>query len=347
MTFALTTAAPAAPPAFRGLLRGLRPGPVQTWGGLEALSLFPAAADPRPQFVTPLPHLKLTGVRTYGTVEVRNTAARGLLVAPMHVGFFQEGAQNHATSRAFVLEAQETLVADDCFCIQQAQGGLLREAQGRFLMLPLGLRRRALEERGRRGFGRLWGDIDAFTRRYGVTRGGHLERFLRPYFARLQPFRHGLEALPGQVGAAYFVAGRLAGVEVAPNAAYWQDLAPVLAIYGYGPAAVLARERGLVPPRRPLDLDGLIDLDDLAGRLEASRRDHQGRCAEQVRGEIDRGAEEEVWAVEEERHGLGVETLLAEHWAGQRVCEGEELVYLSLFADPLARTAAGAGVSKG
>jgi len=34
------------------------------------------------------------------------------------------------------------------FCIQQAQGGLLQEAQQRFLMLPLGLRRAALEQRG-------------------------------------------------------------------------------------------------------------------------------------------------------------------------------------------------------
>jgi hypothetical protein len=330
MTLAQKTARVAAPPAFTGLLRGLRPGPVLTWGGLEALSLFPADPADRPQFVPPLSNLKLAGVRTYGKLELHCTAERGLLVAPMHVGFFQEGAQNHATSRALVLEAGERLVVEDGFCIQQAQGGLLKEAQQRFLMLPLGLRRAALEHRGRTGFGRLWGDIDTFTRQYGVARGGHLERFLRPYFARLQPYRHGLEALPGQVGAAYFVAGRPAGVEVAPNPAYWQDLSPILAIYGYAPAAVLALDRGLVEKREPLVLDGLEDLDDLADRLAAARGRQRDGYAEVLRREVDGLGD--GWAGDEARHGLQVQTLLGPHWAGQRVRERDDLVYLSVFA---------------
>jgi hypothetical protein len=342
MTLALSRPAAAAAPAFTGVLRGLRPGPVLSWGGLEALALFPLGDEPRAGFVPPLAHLQLSGVVTYGTVRLTNTSKDGLLVAPMHVGFFQEGAQNHATARAIVLGAGETVTANDCFCVQQAQGGLLKEARQRFLMLPLGLRRRALEERGSKGCGRLWADIDGFTRRYGVARGGHLERFLRPYFARLQPYRHGLEALPGQVGAAFFIGGRLAGVEVAPNPAYWSDLAPVLAIYGYGPSALLARDRGLVPPRPPLALDGLSDLDDLAERLEESRRRQQLAFAAQVREVLD-GVE--GWKVEEKRHGLAVETHLAGHWAGQRVMKNKEVVYLSYFSDPWARTSALGAVS--
>jgi hypothetical protein len=337
MTLALKTALPAAPPAFTGLLGGLRPGPVLTWGGLEALSLFPARPAARSRFVPPLSNLKLAGVHTYGKLELHSLAGQGLLVAPMHVGFFQEGAQNHATSRVLVLGAGERLLAEDCFCIQQAQGGLLREAQQRFLVLPLGLRRPALEHRGQAGFSRLWGDIDRFTRQYGVARGGHLERFLRPYFSRLQPYRHGLEALPGQVGAAYFVAGRLAGVEVAPNPDYWQDLSPVLAIYGYAPAAVLALDRGRGATRQPLDLDGLEGLDDLAGRLQAARSRQQHRHADLVRREIDGLGN--GWAGEEVRHGLEVQTLLGPRWAGQRVCERDDLVYLSVFASEGARTA--------
>ncbi|HEX5273363.1 MAG TPA: hypothetical protein VFW33_22860 [Gemmataceae bacterium] len=344
MTLALNRARPAAPLAFTGLLRGLRPGPVLTWGGLEALSLFPADPADRPQFVPPLSHLKLAGVRTYGKLELHSTAERGLLVAPMHVGFFQEGAQNHATSRTLVLDAGERLVVDDCFCIQQAQGGLLKAAQQRFVMLPLGLRRTALERRGTVGFSRLWADIDTFTRQYGVARGGHLERFLRPYFARLQPYRHGLEALPGQVGAAYFVAGRLVGVEVAPNPAYWQDLCPILAIYGYAPAAVLALDRGLTAGREPLSLDGVEDVDDLADRLAAARGRQQERRADALRREVDPLAK--AWADDEVRHGLRVQTLLGEPWAGQQVRERGELVYLSLFASEFARTSEESGASK-
>ena len=68
-------------------------------------------------------HLKLVKVPTYGTVVLRNTATQGLLIAPMHIGFFQDDAQNHATSRVLLIEAGELLEANDCFCIQQSQGG--------------------------------------------------------------------------------------------------------------------------------------------------------------------------------------------------------------------------------
>lgn len=163
MTTLLERPAPLAP-AFDGPLVGLRAGPVQCWGSLEALALVPERPAPRPQFVAPLRNLKLVGVPSYGTLDLQNTADRGLLVAPMHVGFFQEGAQNHATARALVLEAGEVLRVTDAFCVQQAQGGLLQEAQQRFLTLPLGLRPAALSLRGSAGCGRLWEDIDTFTR---------------------------------------------------------------------------------------------------------------------------------------------------------------------------------------
>jgi hypothetical protein len=341
MTTLLERPAPPAP-AFAGPLRGLCAGPVQAWGALEALALVPERPEPRPQFVAPLRHLKLAGVPSYGTVDLENTAERGLLVVPMHVGFFQEGAQNHATARALVLDAGEVLRVPDAFCVQQAQGGLLKEAQQRFLMLPLGLRPAALAQRGSQGCGRLWGEIEEFTRQYGVARGGHLERFLRPYFPRLQPLRHAFESLPEQVGAAYFVAGRLVGVEATPNAEFWADLAPVLAIYGYGPAALLAEGRGLRAPARPLGLDGLADLDDLADRLAESRRLHVAEYAEEVRRvqELTAAAKPEGT-----RHGLDTATLTGEEWSGQVVTEGGETVYLSLFRRFSARTLEEAGAS--
>ena len=83
-------------------------------------------------------------------------------------------------------------------------------------MLPLGCaapRSSCVARQGTHGRG---AQIETFTRRYGVTRGGHLERFLRPNFKRLLPLRHAFEAEPGQVGAAYFIGGRLAGVERRP-----------------------------------------------------------------------------------------------------------------------------------
>jgi hypothetical protein len=324
--------------AFSGLLSGLVAGPVQTWGRLEVVGLFRAnGRAERSRYNSPLDSLKLVRVPHYGTMVLQSTATEGLTIVPMHVGFFQEGAQNHATSQVLIVAAGETLEADDCFCIQQAQGGLLKEAQQRFLVLPLGLRAAALENRGKRGYSRLWSDIEAYTRRFGVARGGHLERFLRPCFARLMPFRHAFETLPGQVGAGYFVAGRPVGVEVAPNAAVWRDLAPVLNIYCYGPTALLA-EQGDYPIGRPaLDVDGLTGLDDLADRLARSRRQHAVLRSEAL-GAL-AGAE---WSSHDEsvRHGLTIRTIGWGSWAGQVVLDGSHVNYLSVFRDLPSRKSA-------
>ena len=136
--------------------------------------------------------------------------------------------------------------------------------------------------------------------------GGHLERMLRPTFRRLQPLRHGIEAVDGQVGAAYFVAGRLAGVEVTPHEGYWQGLSPVLTIYCYGPATLLAERRGYQRVSEPLDLESLADLDDLAGRLRDVRtREANGR-ADIVQELATLPFDEQV---DEDRHGLRVATL--------------------------------------
>ena len=325
------TAAVQPATALPGLLSSLVAGPVQAWGRLEVVGLFRAADRPElGRYTSPVEGLKLIRVPRYGTMVLHNTAADGLTIVPMHVGFFQEGAQNHATSRVLILRAGETFEADDCFCIQQAQGGLLKEAQQRFLVLPLGLRAAALQKRGTNDYSRLWGDIDGYTRRFGVARGGHLERFLRPYFARLMPFRHAFETVPGQVGAAYFVAGRPVGVELAPNAAGWRDLAPILSIYCYGPAALLAEQEGYPTGRRELDLAGLVDLDDLDDRLVRSRRQHALARSDALGALAGAG-----WSCHEEpvRHGLTVRTIGWESWAGQVVLDGSDTLYLSVFGN--------------
>jgi hypothetical protein len=326
---AVATTRPAA--ALSGLLSGLVAGGVQCWGHLEALALFRADGRPdRGPFASPVTSLKLVRVPSYGKMVLHNTSPDRRMVVPMHVGFFQEGAQNHATSRALVLGPGEEFEAADCFCIQQAQGGLLREAQQRFLVLPLGLRAAALGKSGTRDFSRLWGDIDAYTRKFGVARGGHLERFLRPYFSRLLPFRHALETLPDQAGAAYFVAGRPVGVELAPTAGCWRDLAPVLGIYCYGPTAVRAEQEGFLAVRPAPDLDGLADLDDLASRLDRARRLHADARTEALGALSGAG-----WSCvgEEVRHGLTLRTLAWESWAGQVVLDGPDVLYLSAFRD--------------
>ncbi len=316
-------------PGFTGLLAGLIPGQLQTWGQLAMLPLLPATDRPgNSDFVSPLEHLKLVRVPTYGSLVLHNTASRGLLIAPMHIGFFQVGAQNHATSRVIVLGEGETLTADDCFCIQASQGGLLKEAQQRFIVLPLNLRHQALTLRGENDFSRLWSPIEDFNRRHGVTRGGHLERFLRPNFPRLVLFRHALETVSEQIGAAYFVAGQLVGIELAPNAACWQDIAPILHIYCYGSAVLLAEQLQAQTTHPPLQLAEITDLAALRQRLLEARQQDQTTHLQAV-GE--RASASWEYSLETETQGLRVVTLSQDIWGGQMVKKDADLVYLSLF----------------
>jgi len=200
-------------------------------------------------------------------------------------------------------------------------------------MLPLGLRHRALAKRFSQGYSRLWDDIDGYTRHYGVATGGHLERFLRPNFGRLMPLRHVVESTSGQVGAAYFVAGRLAGVELAPNEEYWHGLAPVLAMYCYGPAALLAERRGHQRVNEPLDLEDLVDLDDLTDRVRNVRtREAKGR-ADIVEELATLFFDQQV---DEERHGLRVTTVGYHPWTGQVVRDDRQIAYASVFRDVVA-----------
>nr|BBH94164.1 hypothetical protein KTA_23630 [Thermogemmatispora argillosa] len=318
-----------------GLLAHLAPGPLLSWGLLEVIGLFPVSVDQEQRharFAPPLRSLELVGSPSYGTLVLRNRATDGVLVLPMHVGFFQPGAQNHATSRVLILDAGETLTVDDCFCIQQSQSGTLRQAQQRFCMLPLGLRRAAFELQGVKDFSQLWKAIAAYSRRYGINYGGHLERWLRPSFSQLLPYRHALELQPGQVGAAFFLAGRLVGVELAPNSAYWAELMPILLIYCYGAAALLAQRQGRALARSTLDLTGLRDLDDLQRRLEEARREEQRLYLAQLCSvaELHKHAR-----LVEVHAGLRVLSISHSEWFGQAVYADSEVVYLSLFRSEL------------
>lgn len=328
-----------------GLLDGLAVGQHQSRGLMDVLALMPAGPQGilgRERYVPPLEAVKLVEVPDYGTMVLRNTSKEGVLVVPMHIGFFQAGAQNHATSTTLVLDAGETLGVKDCYCIQESQCGYLKEAQQRFLMLPLGLRPAASARRAAGDFGSLWQDIDGFNRFFGIAKGGHYERFLRPHFGQLQAFRHAFELQPLQVGAAYFVGGRLTGVELAPNPEYFAQLYPVLNIYCYGPAELAARRRRWESHRRPLDLSGLADLEDLRRRLHQARHDERQALAAHLHELSDLPLKVKV---EQDRLGLRVQSLGYGRWSGQQVHDGQQTIYLSLFRDAVAEDSADAAAA--
>ncbi|MGI5238072.1 ARPP-1 family domain-containing protein [Dactylosporangium sp. CA-139066] len=301
---------------------GYRLGTPQRAG---ALTMVPVFGPAYPGIVPPRSGLKLSRVVAYGQVELTNPAPAGVAIVPLHLGYIQDAAQNHALCRSAFIAAGQTLRFDDACCVQESQGGYLagRDDQW-FFVLPVELRAEALRQRGRAQYSKLWPQIRTFNGRYGLPARGHLEQVLTRQRAGLTQFRSRLEPLDGQLGALFFVGGALAGVEIAPDPAYFADVWTALACFAYGPAAWFTT--GAAPDGAPLTA---ASVDGLRAELAARRR----RVADEVAEWLARAAWQPGEPVEEERYlGLRLSTVDSGGVAGQYVTDGERLVYASLFA---------------
>ncbi|GAA3266322.1 hypothetical protein Dvina_40430 [Dactylosporangium vinaceum] len=301
---------------------GYRLGAPQRAG---ALTMVPVFGPAYPGIVPPRHGLKLGRVVTYGQVELTNPAGSGVAIVPLHVGYIQDAAQNHALCRSAFIAAGQTLRFDDACCVQESQGGYLagREDQW-FFVLPVELRAAALRLRATANYSKLWGDIAAFNRRYGLPARGHLEQVLTRQRAGLTQYRSRLERLEGQLGALFFVGDSLAGVEIAPDPEYFADVWAALACFAYGPAAWFSAE--------PAGDDTPLAGDSVDG-LRAALAARRGARADEVRGWLAAAPWVPGELVEEERYlDLRLSTVDGGAVAGQVVTDGSRLVYASLFA---------------
>jgi len=304
-------------------LAGFRLGTPQR---VDDLTVVPVFGPAYPGVLSPRDGVKLVRVDGYGTVVLRNPGSDGVAIVPLHVGYVQDGAQNHALCRsAFLAPGQEVRFADAC-CVQETTGGYLTERDQWFFTLPVELRARALELRGQGSYSKLWPTIQAFNRGHGLRSRGHLELMLAGKRAFLTQYRSRLELAPGQLGALFLMAGRLVGLEVAPNPAYFADVWPALVCFTYGPAAM----RGRVTPAPAAPYEAST-MDELVAARETQLRAELSR----VRACVDEAGR--AWAdpdvTEEERYlDLRLSTVVGAGVAGQIVSDGTRPVYASLFA---------------
>jgi hypothetical protein len=301
-------------------------GPVQQSGPMSVLPLF--GAD-REGFAPPLSGLKLEGVRGYGNVELHNPSPRGVAILPLHMGYIQDRAQNHALCRSAFLGAGQKRMFDDACCVQQAQGGYLASKEQWFFVLPLGLRDEALRLRGQKSYGKLWPAISALNDRLGMPHRGHLEQVLchrRPF---LTQYQSRFELLPGQTGALFFLSDRLVGVELAPSWEWFEEVWMPLVCFCYGAAAMELEDRAPAPAApRPFAARGLPGLRQ---QLVQLRQQRQQRALELLH----HPPAERFRTCEEERYlDLKLHTAAGEYFAGQYVEQNGEVVYASLFARP-------------
>jgi hypothetical protein len=303
-------------------LAGFRLGVPQRAG---VLTVVPVFGPSYPGVLSPRDGVKLARVDGYGTVLLRNPGSDGVAIVPLHIGYVQDGAQNHALCRsAFLAAGQEVRFTDAC-CVQESVGGYLGERDQWFFTLPVELRATALALRGEGTYSKLWSAISTLNRDYGLPGRGHLESILARKRSVLTQFRSRLELVAGQLGALFFLGSRLVGAEIAPSPAYFADVWPALVCFAYGPAA-MRREPALDEAAEPY---AVSTLDELVALREAQLRE---RAAE-VRGWIDAANWAAPTVTEEERYlHMRLCTVDGERVAGQVVLADDRPVYASLFA---------------
>lgn len=302
-------------------------GPVQQSGPLAVLPVFGPEQNGR--FAPPLTGLKLGGVvRGYGNVELHNTAAQGVAIVPLHMGYIQDQAQNHALCRSALVGAGQKRLFEDACCVQQSQGGYLESKEQWFFILPLALREEALRLRGQKHYGKLWPAISRLNQRFGMEDRGHLEQVLCRRRPVLTQYQSRFELLPGQTGALFFLRYRLVGVEIGPGASWFQEVWMPLACFCYGAAALEIEQRAPTAPVPPEPF-GARSLPELRRQLAEHRRRRQDR----VLAALARMPAERFDRQEEDRFlNLRLYTALGEHFTGQYVEEDGLVVYASLFA---------------
>lgn len=231
------------PSSLGNLLNKRECGSAVRWGHLEMIPLF-GNSTAAGCFAAPEGAIRLMKVTHYGQMILENQAKLPTIV-PLHLGYFQNAAQNHAMCVSALLDAGESREFKDACCIQAAQGGYIQEADERFIILPQPLRNKALALRGEENYSKLWGDISSFNKSLGLKNRGHLDELKRAYQPELLRTLYHLEASPEQTGAVFLCNNTVVGIELAPDANFWNDLHRPLVMYCYAPLRLIKELAGI------------------------------------------------------------------------------------------------------
>jgi hypothetical protein len=314
----------------RDLLKGCTAGRLQSVGNMQVIPLQSEFQDER--FVAP--DAALVSTAGYGNLVLNNPEPRPMLV-PVGVTYIvEQAAQNHALPHAGFVKAQEVKRYQTAMCVQQTQGGYIREGRHTMMLLPFPLREPAHRVRRDTSFGRLWPAIAAFNARAGLDehgRSGHLEYFFQHYRDQLDTFVAQFEPVPGQVGCVVLIGGKFAGLERTPSAAYFASVWRPLIRECYGALALIeAHKEGAaaqVPPTR-VPLREAQSRADLLAALREAEAEERRRVARL----LDNLLEVELARQVDEEGELEVDALGDHPFVGQMVRDGEKIVYASLVA---------------
>lgn len=301
----------------------------QKSGSLTVIPVFSTLDTTDSKFTAPLTGLKLSQVRGYGNMELANSG-EGIAIAPLHMGYIQDKAQNHALCRSAFIASGQKLMFEDACCVQAAQGGYLQEKEQWFFILPLQLRQKALELQGIPGYNKLWEAIADLNRQFNLPNRGHLEQIISRERAYLTQYQSRFELIANQIGALFLINEKLAGIEIAPSPPYFAELWMPLVCFCYGVGAMQA-EMGTKAKSNEIVPFPARNLQELRQQLAQSRSDWQAEVSKHLAN-----VPPELFEVTKEEKFLNMklQTLNSNNFAGQVVSEGQQLVYASVFAKP-------------
>jgi hypothetical protein len=323
----LTPAERPTPVELGDLLANREIGAPLTSDALEMIPIFGSEVAPG-EFALPEDAIVLKRVRAYGTMVLANQADRPAIV-PLHLGYLQKDAQNHAMCTGAILDPNEEKTFTDACCVQQGQGGLMTEQESRFIVLPHPLRARAFALRGQPGYSKLWTAISSLNRMLGLKVRGHLDALKHAHQPDLVRTLHQLEHQPDQTGAVFAFQGRIIGIELAPDPAFWRQIHVPLVMYAYAPLKLIPEmAAGLVPRRIAIDVEGARSILELQRRLAAA---HEARKIDAAK-RLAACASQPLTTTGDARSG--VDRLLSidsDTFAGQIVVRDGAVAYASVF----------------
>lgn len=271
------------------------------------------------------------GTSSYGNVNVRNNQDRRTVVPPGSGFVTRQAAQDHAIGDGALVPAGKAKSIDHARCIQETQGGLIREEKGIMVILPAELRSKALQLGNHHSYSALWEPIRKFNEKFGIRRDGHVNYFLDEFGKELDEFVAEFEIIPNQIGAIVLIGGKVIGLEVTPNVEYWRHVWKPLIRVCYGSMALLARRKlgDSIPATRPsLKFSG-SSIEDLEIALKAASSEEDAVVASVVTSIAHR----QLPAAEGRGERLGkasLTTVSSRELIGQVVTESNEVKYASL-----------------
>jgi len=322
---------PTATFTLARVLRGTKPGRVQSVGYMQIIPLVSDLVDDR--FISPVDGGAEVWTSNYGIMHFFNPSF-AILIIPCHAGYvIEQHVQDHAMAHVGIVASGRSRSYDTAMCVQDYQSGQIGRGTYKMTILPFPLREGALQLRHEKSYSKLWDALSLFNKEMGLSAKSHLGYFLFQFRKELDQFVAEFECIPKQVGAIILVNDQVAGIELSPSYSYWHSIWPALIRECYGSLAIqIARSKGENPPfprtRVPLP-DGIGSLPELADALNNVNAEENRRIKSIAHGTI----HDRIKANQEDSvHGFKVLTVWHRRFVGQIIRDRERVVYASLIA---------------